>query len=63
LAERIQKEAGQDAQRQVQQVFQLALQRLPKEAEADACRRLVKERSLVELCRVLLNLNEFVYVD
>ena len=49
--------------RQVQRAFELALQRLPDESESAACERLLTERSLAELCRVLVNLNEFVYVD
>jgi hypothetical protein len=28
-----------------------------------ACRDLVAERTLAELCRVLVNLNEFAYVE
>jgi hypothetical protein len=63
FATRVKSEAGDDATRQVERAFELALQRLPDEAEAAACRQLLAQRSLAELCRSLLNLNEFVYVD
>jgi len=63
FAERIKKTAVEDHSEQVRAAFRLALQRAPDEAEAAACGRLLTERSLVELCRALLNLNEFVYVD
>ena len=56
-------EAGDDPARQVQRAFELALQRSPGEAELDACRQLVADHSLAELCRVLVNLNEFAYVE
>jgi hypothetical protein len=63
FAQRVKREAGEEAARQVERAFELALQRPPDEAEAEACRRLMAERNLTELCRALLNLNEFVYVD
>ena len=63
LAERVEQEAGEDPARQIQRAFELALQRLPNEVESNACERLLADRSLVELCRALLNLNEFAYVD
>jgi cytochrome c553 len=63
LAERVQRDAGRDRKLQVQRAFELALQRTPDGSEAADCERMIAEHSLVELCRVLLNLNEFVYVD
>jgi hypothetical protein len=63
FATRVQREAGAEPQRQVQRAFELALQRRPDESESAACQRLLSERSLAELCRALVNLNEFVYVD
>jgi hypothetical protein len=62
-AERVKREAGDDAARQVERAFELALGRRPDDAEAAACRRLLAQRNLAELCRALMNLNEFVYVD
>ena len=56
---------------QVKLAWQLALGRSPRPSEADAARahldeqqrRLGAERALASLCHVLLNTNEFVYVD
>ena len=54
---------GDTAAAQVRAAFALALGREPDEAEERACVELVKSRSLTELCRALLNVNEFIYVD
>jgi hypothetical protein len=56
-------DAGALPEAQVRRAFALAFQRQPAPDELAACRRLAGERSLVELCRVLLNLNEFAYMD
>jgi hypothetical protein len=63
LAARVEREAGKEPERQVERAFLLTLQRRPADSEAARCRRLLADRSLVELCRVLLNLNEFAYID
>ncbi len=63
LASRVQGEAGDDLAKQVDRAFALVLQRPPDQEEQRACAELVRQRSLVELCRALLNLNEFIYVD
>ena len=63
LAERVQREAGTDAAIQVERAFVLALQRAPQQDERRACLALVQQRNLAELCRALLNVNEFVFVD
>lgn len=63
LAQRVQREAGELAEAQVKQSFRLVLQRMPTRDEAAACLKLLQQRSLPELCRALLNLNEFVYLD
>ncbi len=63
LAQRVQREAGELAEAQVKQTFRLVLQRAPTREEATACLKLLQQRTLPELCRALLNLNEFVYVD
>jgi hypothetical protein len=63
FAERVQRETGDDPARQIDRVFALALQRPPDEAERAACIRFRKERTLTELCRAMLNVNEFVYID
>jgi hypothetical protein len=63
FAERVRREAGVDLARQVNHAFRLALQRPPEPSERVLCVRLAAQRSLPELCRALLNLNEFAYVD
>jgi hypothetical protein len=47
----------------VRQAFRITLQREPKPEEGEACLKLLRRRSLPELCRALINLNEFAYVD
>jgi mono/diheme cytochrome c family protein len=63
FAKRVETEAGNEPKRQVRRAFELALQREPDESEVAACEKLLAKRSLVELCRALVNLNEFVYID
>lgn len=70
LAERVQAQAGSDRGRQVDTAYRLALQRLPAEAERTLARRFFASfegedslSALVHYCQVLLNTNEFVYLD
>jgi hypothetical protein len=63
FAERVEQDAGNSHSQRVKKAFELALQRPLDAAETAACERLLSKQSLVELCRALLNLNEFVYVD
>ena len=63
LAGRVKREAADDPASQVRLAFELAIQRSPDDAETAACLRLLKARSLADLCRALLNLNEFAYID
>ena len=63
FAARVQREAGDSGASQVDRAFALALQRLPDEQERAACMQLRERRSLPELCRALLNVNEFIYID
>ena len=43
--------------------FALAMQREPDAEERSACIAYLHSHGLTELCRSLLNLNEFAYVD
>lgn len=63
FAERVLQQAGDDVDAQATAAFRLALGRSPNVEEQGLCRKLAAERSLVELCRALMNLNEFIYVD
>lgn len=48
---------------QVKTAFQLALSREPSAQELDITKKLAREQGLQALCRVLLNSNEFLYLD
>jgi hypothetical protein len=63
LAARVKLAAGEDRDRQVREAFRLTLARAPQQDEMEACRVLLEQRSLPELCRVLFNLNEFIFID
>jgi hypothetical protein len=63
LAERVQKQAGDDPAAQINAAFQFALQRAPTDREREVCGTLLSQRGLVAVCRALLNVNEFAYVD
>jgi hypothetical protein len=47
---------------QVEQAFELAFGRSPKQQEAVAARDLIKQHGLVIFCRAMLNANEFLYI-
>ena len=63
FAARIEQEAGNDPAAQVRTAFVLALQRPPDRDELERSVAFLKSRSLPELGRAVLNLNEFVYLD
>lgn len=63
FADRVKSDSGTDSIAQVARAFQLAFGRKPSPAEATAAASLVQGRDLTQLCRMLLNANEFVYVD
>jgi hypothetical protein len=61
LAERVSKEKGTDAQ--VAAAFQLAVGRAPTADELGSLREYTAKNGLANACRVILNLNEFVFID
>ncbi len=63
FAERLRREAGDDVERQVALACQLALCREPSDKERAMLCDFVAHESLEECCRVVLNLNEFVYPE
>lgn len=63
LAERVRHRGGKDPSEQVSAAFELALARAPTAEEAAACEAFLREQDLPALCRALLNLNEFAYLD
>ena len=62
LAERVQAEAAAPADRIVR-AFRLALSRRPNPTEAGELGRYAEKNGLPQTCRILLNLNEFSFVD
>ncbi len=63
FATRVQTEAGPDLSAQVTRAFSLAFSRPPTADELAAATTLVKQYGLPQLCRMLMNADEFVYVD
>jgi hypothetical protein len=65
LAERVRKEAGPEPSRIVEHACRLALGRSPDETERKTMLTFLDRGpdAVVDLCHVLLNLNEFLYVD
>jgi hypothetical protein len=67
LAARLRREAGADPTAQVRRALRLALQREPGDAEVlrgvELIRALPPERAPAGFCLMVLNLNEFIYVD
>jgi len=63
LAKRLEREAGGDPAAQIRRGYALALAREPDAAELAAALTVVKSAGLGQLCRMLFNVNEFVYVD
>jgi hypothetical protein len=61
LATRIRKEAGEERSLQIQKAFEIALGRLPTSGELRKFSTF--DGSLGSLCLVLLNSNEFLYVE
>ncbi len=62
FAERLQREAP-DLNAQITHAHQLAFGRTPSDAEREKLAAFAKQNGLSNLCRVLLNLNEFTFVD
>ena len=67
LADHVRKEAEEDASDQIRRTFQVVLSRSPNEEEIQKSLEFLAvaegDDPLVGLCRVLLNSNEFLYVD
>jgi hypothetical protein len=73
FARRLQREAGDDPERQIELAFKLALCRPPTSAEREALTKFLVSgfaegpdagrMAREQMCRVILNLNEFAYPD
>lgn len=62
FAERLERAAPGDVDRQVDLAYRIALTRPPAPEEAEVACGLVSSQSLVDLTHVMLNLNEFLYL-
>ena len=62
FAERLERAAPGDVDRQIDLAWRIALTRPPAPGEAETARGLVASQSLVDLTHVMLNLNEFLYL-
>ena len=63
FAARLRHEAGEVPSAQISLAWRLALCREPSEVEGERMLAFLKEEPLEQLCRVVLNLNEFVYPE
>jgi hypothetical protein len=63
FAGRVEKEAGAGDAARVDRAIRLALGRAATDAERTRSVAFLRGHRLVDFCRVLLNVNEFVYVD
>jgi Protein of unknown function (DUF1553)/Protein of unknown function (DUF1549)/Planctomycete cytochrome C len=63
FAARLTREAGEDVGRQIALAWRLALCREPTAQEVAKMRAFLQEQPLEQACRVILNLNEFVYPE
>ena len=63
FATRLRHEAGNNPEQQLTLAWKLALCRAPSRAELDKMRTFLQDQPLEQACRVMLNLNEFVYPE
>jgi hypothetical protein len=63
FADRVRAEAGDDPPAQARRAVALAFSREATAAEAKRAAEFIRHENLTQLCRLLLNANEFVYVD
>jgi len=63
LAERLEKNAGDNPMAQVRTAFALCYGRHPHAGEVTECVELIRQVSLAAFCRVMLNTSELIYVE
>ena len=63
MAERVKREAGTDPAKQIERAYSLVLQRAPTETEKAKNLEFLTKGSLADVCLVLLNLNEFMFLE
>jgi len=63
FAERVTNPVSDNPAAQISAAFRIALQRTPSDAERDDLVRYAMQHGLANACRLVLNLNEFVFID
>lgn len=63
LAERLQKECGDNIEAKIERAFLLTFTRLPSEREKKASLEVIQQSSVAVFCLTLFNANEFIFVD
>jgi hypothetical protein len=63
FAERVRADAGDDVNRQIARVYELAFGRGPREEERAIAERFVREIGLDQMCVAVFNANGFLFVD
>lgn len=63
FAERLQREAGEDTTAQVRRAFTLAFARQATQDELAFGQRFANEHGLIQLCIVMFNASEFLFID
>ena len=63
MAKLVESQHGSQLDQQIEAVFGLALLRRPTEEEKTIAEAFLKNRSLPELCRAVMNTNEFVFLE
>lgn len=63
FADRLRMECGDQPAGQIDAAWRLAYGRAPSAVETNAARAFLRQHGLAALCRVLLNSNEFLFVD
>ena len=63
FAARLKREAGDNPEKQIALAWKLALCREPSRDEMAKMRAFLEDGSSEQVCRVILNLNEFVYAE
>jgi hypothetical protein len=62
-ADRVTREGAKDTSQQIERLYHLAYGRAPEKDEQTAAAKFVADHGLAAFCRVVLNSNEFLYVD
>ena len=63
FAEKLELEAGNNVQEQINLGYKLAFMRSPKEEERKLITEFISSNGLKAFCRVLINSNEFIYLN